>query len=108
MRLGEKIFQIRKSLNMSQKDFGKALGVCMQTVSRWERDCTPITKSIGQLICIKFYVNEEWLWYNKGEMFSADRETKLLVERYKALEPNAKKFLSITAEALLKNQKEFE
>lgn len=108
MSIGERIYQIRKSLEMSQADFGKALGVCTQTVSRWERDFTPISKSIGNLICARFYVNDDWLWYNKGNMLKVEREALLLLEQYRALKPNAQKFLSITAEALLKNQKEFE
>lgn len=36
MNLGEKIYQLRKTANLSQEQFGEILGVSRQSVSKWE------------------------------------------------------------------------
>lgn len=36
MSIGEKIYQLRKTANLSQEQFGEMLGVSRQSVSKWE------------------------------------------------------------------------
>lgn len=36
MSIGEKIYSLRKSKNMSQEDLANVLNVSRQTVSKWE------------------------------------------------------------------------
>ena len=40
MRLGNRLFQARKKSGLSQGDVAEKLGVCRQTVSKWESDET--------------------------------------------------------------------
>lgn len=63
---------LRKSLRMTQEDFGEQLGVTKLTVLRWERD-NKIPETSIRLICRIFQVNRSWLETGEGEMFICDK-----------------------------------
>lgn len=70
--INERVQEVRKSLKMSRKSFGEALGVSGDVINNIEsnRLKRPEQKEpLYMLICKKFDVNEEWLRTGKGEMF---------------------------------------
>lgn len=67
--MNNKIFELRKKLNLTQEEIGKKLGVTRGAISRMESGTYKITETMAKLICNEFNVNIEWLMNGKGEMF---------------------------------------
>ena len=78
MEVYERIKYIRKKeLNMTQEEFGQALGVSRSVIANIEynRLARPEQKEpIIKLICKQFHVNESWLRTGEGEPFAYDLE----------------------------------
>lgn len=67
--INNRIKEIRKSLKLSQANFGKSLFISQDSVSLLERGKqNPTERQIAD-ICYKFDVNVEWLMFGKGEMY---------------------------------------
>ena len=66
---GERLFQIRKALKMTQMDFAKTLNSSNGHVSDMEKDKKNITDSTIELLKLKCNVNANWLRTGIGEMF---------------------------------------
>ena len=58
--MNTRIKEIRKSLNLTQKEFGNAIGL-KSSISEIELGYAPITERTIIAICSKFNVNEQWL-----------------------------------------------
>lgn len=72
MKISDRIKEIRKSLKLSQEEFGQILGVSRDVIGNIEYDRLkrPDQKEpIYKLICEKFNVDETWLRTGEGEMF---------------------------------------
>ena len=67
--MNERIKEIRKSLNLSQDEFGRRLGVTRGAITNIELNKTEPKELFLELICKVFDVNEHWLRTGKGEMF---------------------------------------
>lgn len=65
----ERIFQIRKSLNLTQEEMGKTLGVTRAAISRLESGVYKVTDTMMKLICSTYNVDENWLRDGNGKMF---------------------------------------
>lgn len=66
----ERIKALRKSLRMSQTEFGKALGVSLSAAQKWESGENVVSDAVLLLMCQKFGVSEDWLRTGEGEMFT--------------------------------------
>lgn len=62
----DRIRLIRKNMNMTQTEFGEAIGVSLAALSKYEIGKVIPDKSIRLLICEKFNVNESWLETGEG------------------------------------------
>ena len=62
----DRIKKIRKDLNMSQTEFGEAIGVTLAAYSKYETGKVIPDKTTRMLICSKFNVNETWLETGEG------------------------------------------
>lgn len=98
--MNERIKQIRKTIGLSQREFGKRIGVGDTAISKIEKgDNTPSEQTLKS-ICREFNVNYAWLIEGIGDMFSDLPETlldevaeeyeldeldKLIVQRYMQL-----------------------
>lgn len=51
MQLGEKLYKLRESKNMSQEELAEKLGVSRQTISNWENDKVTIDVDKAQELC---------------------------------------------------------
>lgn len=65
--MNNRIRTLRKSLGLTQEEFGEQLGVTKLTVLRWERD-NKVPEPSLRLICRVFQVNKRWLETGEGEM----------------------------------------
>ncbi|MCI6057055.1 helix-turn-helix domain-containing protein [Anaerotignum sp.] len=83
-KLKNRIKELRKTLNLTQNDFGKEIGITGATVSDIERGKLSLTDRNVSLICEKYNVNKDWILYGNGEMFlpelPEDEFTKILAE----------------------------
>ena len=80
MGYGERIFNLRKSLNLTLEKFGERLGVTKTTISRIEKEERAMTEQMLKAICREFDVSEEWLRTGEGEMYiEIDKENQLMM-----------------------------
>ena len=66
---GERVKEIRKSLNYTLEKFGKPLGVGKTAISKIEKGENNLTDQMVLSICREFSVDEEWLRNGTGEPF---------------------------------------
>ena len=126
MTQGERVKEIRKSLEMTMEQFGSRLGVTKVAISRIEKGERNLTEQMSRAIYREFNVSEEWLKTGDGEMYqrlSEDEEiagivSDLLeegkdnafysvileiVKTYSELSPASRKVLMEAAEKLADN-----
>ena len=70
MEQGERIKQIRKSLDLTLEKFGEKLGVGKGAISALENGKRNLTDQMAKSICREYNVNYDYLIYEEGEMFS--------------------------------------
>lgn len=82
MDINLRIKEVRKSLKLSQEEFGGRLGITGGGVSKIEKGTRNVTDQIILAICREFNVNKVWLVEGRGDMFeSADMEFERAVDR---------------------------
>ena len=69
MTQGERLREIRKTLNLTLEKFGEKLGVGKTAISKLEKGENSITDQMMLSICREYNVNENWLRTGEGEMF---------------------------------------
>ena len=80
MTLGERLFQYRNSINMSQEKLAEKVGVTRQTISKWETDqSTPDFDKIEPLCKVFGITTDELI---KGEKISENKEVNQIQEDY--------------------------
>ena len=67
--MNERLKELRKTLKLTQKEFGVKIGVTNFTISDIEKGKRVLTERNLNSICEKFNVNKEWLANGIGEMF---------------------------------------
>lgn len=77
MTQGERIKQVRKSLNMTMDQFGGKIGFTKSTISNIENGNRNATEHMLKSICREFRVNYFWLTKEKGEPFIDIPDTAL-------------------------------
>ena len=100
----ERIRQVRKALNLTQKEFGKKLGYTQTHLSMIELGNSGISEKNIKLICAAFNINERWLRTGEGEMFCASPHEKEFQEIFGKLTPDTQKCLLLIARELLNVQ----
>lgn len=66
----ERIYQLRKALDLGQEEFGKRIGITRSSVSGFESGRRNPSDQTITSICREFNVNEIWLRTGEGEMFT--------------------------------------
>ena len=119
MTIGERIKELRKSLNLTLEEFGKKLGVGKTAISKLEKSERNLTDQMALSICREFNVREKWLRDGTGEMFEPvasdeldalakeyglSEGEKILIDRYIKLDESSRRavidFIIDTASAL--------
>lgn len=67
--IGNRIKELRKSLNLTQADFGMKIGLKPTAIGQMENGLRSVTERSIILLCEKYNVNEIWLRTGEGEMF---------------------------------------
>ncbi|NDO47019.1 helix-turn-helix domain-containing protein [Clostridium sp. MD294] len=67
--LNTRLKAIRKSVLLSQEEFGKKLGITGAAISKIESGNRNVTEQMTLAIIREFDVNEQWLRTGEGEMF---------------------------------------
>ena len=75
--MNERIRQVRKTLKLTQADFGSRIGVKESTICKYESSLRNPSNLIILSICRVFHVNETWLRTGEGEMFLNNKEENL-------------------------------
>lgn len=74
MSYGERVKKIRKTLGLSQSEFGKSIGLKANSISDIERGINNLKETNIKLICSTYNVDYMWLTTGEGEMFSDNKE----------------------------------
>jgi len=77
MTHGERVKEIRKTLNLTLEKFGEKLGVGKTAISNIEKGNRNLTDQMAKAICREYNVNYDYLIYEEGEMFSDLPQTVL-------------------------------
>lgn len=59
--MNERFKEVRKTLGLTQSEFGKSLGISNTAISKIEKGKNNVSESNIISICREFGVNEEWL-----------------------------------------------
>ena len=94
MNIGERVKEVRKTLNLTQEEFGEKLCVTKQAISKLENGENKITEQMAKAICREYNVNYEWLVNGTGDMLISDSIIDNLIAKYE---------LSETGASLIKN-----
>lgn len=82
MTINDRVKLLRKSLNLTQIEFGKKIAVAQGYLTNIENGHREVTDKIIKLICLQFDINEDWLRTGAGDMreqknnFSLDKYAK--------------------------------
>lgn len=74
----ERLKELRKALNLKQREMAERLGVTVSLVGVWESGVQPISAPRIYQICKEFRVRREWLEKGVGEMFEPPGEERKL------------------------------
>lgn len=72
--MNERIKELRKSLGLTQLEFGEQVGVKANTIGNYEIGLRTPSDAVVRAICREFNVNENWLRTGEGEMFNPQDE----------------------------------
>ena len=75
-----RIREIRKKMNMTQTEFGEALGVSRSVISTYEFGKVAPSQSVLKLLTTNFNVNPYWLETGKGDMFQPKSKNDAISE----------------------------
>ena len=67
--MNSRIRKLRKTLGLSQAEFGEKIGVKQTTVAGYETGGRTPLDAVVSLICREFNVSEQWLRNGEGDMF---------------------------------------
>lgn len=103
--MNTRIRELRKALNLNQKDFAQKIGLKQNTISYMEKTGSTITEQNIKTICSQFSINENWLRTGSGDMFlENEKKQKEFFEIFNELSPILQEYLIKTAKELLDTQ----
>ena len=103
MNIADRIKKLRKSLNMSQVEFAKAIYISNGYIAELECGHRRVNDRIVHLISLTFGVNEKWLKTGEGDMFYKTPAEKLqrMVSIFNELPPRFQDYVMQQIEHLL-------
>lgn len=72
--MNQRIKEVRRSLGLSQEEFGRRLGITKSAVSRIESSSNGASGQTVKSICREFNIDYGWLTTGQGEMFIENTE----------------------------------
>lgn len=85
MTQGERVRELRKTLDLTLEKFGKSVGVGKTAISKIEKGENNLTEQMAKSICREFRVNYFWLTEGKGDIFTGAPQSVVdeIAEDYK-------------------------
>jgi transcriptional regulator with XRE-family HTH domain len=107
MEVNQRLKIARKALNISQKDFAKAMCISNSYLADIENDYRKANDRIIRLASMIYGINENWLKNGEGEMFykSPDEKITRLVNIFNELPADFQDFVLAHIERLLELKK---
>ena len=103
--MNKRIRELRKTLNLSQKEFADRIGLKQNAISYMEKDGSTVTEQNIKTICSQFSVNENWLRTGEGKMFlESEKKQREFFDVFDGLSPALQDYLIKTAKDLLETQ----
>lgn len=103
--MNRRIYNLRKILGLSQKDFATNIGLKQNAISYMEKDGATVTEQNIKNICSQYNVNENWLRNGTGDMFLENqRKQKEFFDIFNELSPVLQDYLIQTGKTLLETQ----
>lgn len=100
-----RIRELRKALELSQKEFAQKIGLKQNAISYMEKSGSTVTEQNIKAICSQFSVNEYWLRTGCGKMFlENEKKQKEFFDVFDQLSPALQDYLIKTAKDLLETQ----
>ena len=104
--INERIREVRSVLGLSQVKFSSIVALSNGYIAGLETGRIPVNDRVIKLVCSSFRVNEFWMRYGEGEMFSVemieDKQFNNLVNTVRALPPKYQDFLFGVLDMLVK------
>jgi len=89
IKLKDRIKQLRQTLDLTQEEFGKRIGLVKSGISRIENGTTGTTEQTLRSMCREFGASYLWLTTGEGSMFengSDDAALHVMIDRVMASE----------------------
>ncbi len=104
--IGQRLKLLRKELHLSQMEASKKLNIAVGYYSDLENERRPMNERILKLIIITFFVNENWIRNDSGEMFKSMDAQKMdrIISLFSELKPEYQDYILNQIEELLKIQ----
>ena len=107
--MNNRIRELRKALNLSQKEFAEKIGLKQNAISYMEKNGFTITEKNIKTICLEFHVNEMWLRNGTGTMFlESKKKQQEFFDIFNELSPLLQDYLIKTAKDLLDTQSQMQ
>ena len=106
MTINKRIKEVRKSLKLTQINFGHKIGVAQGHLTGLENGSKRVTEKTLKVICSVYGVSEKWMREGAGEMFSKTPAEKIerLTRLFCELIPDFQSFVLQQIETLLELQ----
>ena len=104
----DRIKTLRKTLKLSQKEFGKRIYLSQSLLTEIESGNRKVTNRTILLIVANYNINKDWILTGNGDMFSApppDMKKEQLLEIFNELDSMLQDYLLLQSRELLKIQK---
>lgn len=99
--IAERIKEIRKKVNLTQREFGERIGAKQNTVAQYEIGRNVPIDPVITSICREFGVSEAWLRTGEGEAFRTETRQELILrfaeQTVKSSDEFRKAFVSMLA-----------
>lgn len=90
--MNERIKELRKTLKLSQEEFGNRIGITGSGISKIESGANNVAERTIKAICKEFNVSYMWLTNGEGEMFiDSDDDFLERIDRIMMGESDARK-----------------
>jgi len=86
--IGQRIYEIRKVLGLTQQKFAEDLKISQAHVAALEQNIRKIQERFIKLVCLTYGVNEKWLKTGSGPMFAQGDDYRLeeVIRNFKKLD----------------------
>ena len=105
-QIQDRLKQLRKALDLKQRDVAERLEMNVGTVGAWECGSEKIPKTRIYQICKEYNVNRDWLERGEGEMFvkeelNAETLRRQIVALYNSLDAKNKAIFLAVAQGIV-------